>query len=75
MWDGASGFDNGNDYMFTGRVTALPYYDCSTGGRYMVEVGLSGCAEQCQSDPTVAGGPERHAIAARVWPPANISAR
>jgi phosphate-selective porin OprO and OprP len=55
FWNGAAGFDQGDAGMFTGRVTALPYYDDSTGGRYMLECGLSGCAEHCQSDPAAAG--------------------
>ena len=57
MWDGAWGFDYGNQYMATGRVTALPYYDECTSGRYLLHFGLDGCAEHCQSDPLVAGAP------------------
>ncbi len=49
MWDGASGFMYGNDYMFTGRTTILPYYACE--GRKLIEVGVSGCFQKCQEDP------------------------
>ena len=49
MWDGAFGFDYGNDYMFTGRTTILPYYACE--GRKLIEVGVSGCFQKCQEDP------------------------
>jgi phosphate-selective porin OprO/OprP len=55
FWNAASGFDQGGAGMLNGRVTALPYYDDSTGGRYMLEVGLSGNGEHCQSDAASAG--------------------
>jgi phosphate-selective porin OprO/OprP len=66
FWDGASGFDYGNDPMFTGRVTALPYYDASTAGRYMLEVGLSGNAFHCQADPLAAGAPDATQLRSRL---------
>jgi len=65
MWDGASGFDFGNDPMFVGRVTALPYYDASTDGRYLLHVGLDGCAQHCQADPLAVGGPDATQLRSR----------
>jgi phosphate-selective porin OprO and OprP len=65
FWDTGSGFDLGNDPMFAGRVTALPYWDDSTGGRYMIHVGLDGVYEHCQADPTAPGGEDATQLRAR----------
>lgn len=66
FWQNAWGFSNTDDAMFTGRVTALPYYDASTNGRYMLEVGLSGNEFHCASDPLAAGGADATQLRARL---------
>lgn len=66
FWNTGAGFANDDDPLFAGRVTALPYYDASTGGRYLLHLGLSGVYDHCQSDPLVAGSPDSTQFRARL---------